>query len=802
MGDHLYLSRPRTITSTRFSNGFDPDADPVEPDRPGHARTLAGILAGIEGRVALTRTDSDAQDPEDRAEDDSPIVLVFEGRAQLKDGPFRKWGMTVLAEGDDNTYLVLSDREARRLFAELVSAYGGNESDWVEAESWRDQIDAIDGVHLYGPDERKDPGIDNLPFEGVETVDVLLWGSSLERPAQRKQAAKYRLSLVRDVVRDAATRDNHIRVVTFDDHPDSTLVRVTTNRELLAVLLAHPWVEKVRPPLRPTVSGEQLLTAAVPEEGPAPEGAPIGVIDDLITTAHPLLGSVVVEQKQFPAGMTLNPPSQHGTQVAGVAAYGDLRPYVSTTAALPKPHPVYGARIMHTDPRSVSGVAVADPLHAQLERALTWLASKGVKVAVCSINFPYPDERLLPSESAAVIDRLSRDLDMVVVVSAGNVDNVAPVHHWKHDYPDYLNTDSARVADPGTAALALTVGAVARYANPASAGTGGSVPIAQIDQPSPFTRVGPTRGRNRSGTRKPEFEAHGGNFSHDPNNGAVAGGDPSLGVITLSHDGLTSAFTAVDGTSFAAPYVAYQVAEIATRYPDASANLLRALTALSARPNSVIARMPIDAVVSAYGHPDASTVLESGPARVIVMFEGEMPIGSTVVHRIPVPAQFATGRRGQQLRVALAFDPPVRRTRRVYATGDMAFNIVRAMSEDDVVKLYSRQPTRAQAKADPNVQIMELPHDKRRPDMEPGASAVASNTLISRTMQGIWDPDDEDYYLVVQHHVRPWARKSELPESQTYAFAVELAMREQPGIDLLSLVRAQLRIPIRARQRG
>ncbi len=299
MGDHLYLPRPRLITLTRISNGFDPEADPVERDRPGHARTLAGILAGLEGSITAQRKPSEAIHDEPTDQEDSPVVLVFEGRAELKDGPFRKWGMTVLAEGDDNTYLVLTDSEARRLFAELVVTYGGENQSWEEPNSWRDQLDAIKGVHLYGPLERKDPGLDDLPFEDLETVDVLLWASSLEKPSRRRQTAEFRLAAVRQVVLAASMQDEDIRVVTFDDHPDSTLLRVVADRNLLAQLLEHKWVEKIRPPLQPAVSDDHLVAKEVPDEEPEPLGAPIGVIDDLIITAHPLLASVVVEQTQF-----------------------------------------------------------------------------------------------------------------------------------------------------------------------------------------------------------------------------------------------------------------------------------------------------------------------------------------------------------------------------------------------------------------------------------------------------------------------------------------------------------------------
>ena len=743
-------------------------------------------------------------EPEEEPED-SRVVLVFEGRAALSTGPFRKWKMMPLAEGPGNAYLVLTDIESRRLFADLVAAYGGNAEDWRNPESWRDQLDAINGVRLYGPEDRASGDLGELEFGQLETVDVLIWPSTLEDRRRRQRVAQERVDEIEQLVRDAAVRSPAIRVVVTDPRPDTTLVRIAADRALLDALLGHPYVERVHPPLRPAVTHGDLAGAMAPTTPPRPQGEPIGVVDDLVVD-NPYLIGVVAERASFPSSHLYGPPTAHGTNVAGIAAYADVRPLVDRSRVLGNPHPILSARIMEEDPHRPGRAVVAGPFHTQLEAALLWLHDHGARVAVCSINTHDPDVSALPSEATATIDRMARDLGMVIVVSSGNFDPTP--NHWLTDYADYLAQPAAKVADPGGAALALTVGSVAYDDVPGGRSAPNTVAIAKVHQPSPFTRVGPTRGRTPLGTRKPEFVANGGNFGWDGQLGSVVQHDPALGVITLAPTNAAGGrlVSVVEGTSFAAPFVANQVARLATRYPAAGANLLRALTALSATapaPASPI-RLTGGALVSAYGIPDADAVLESGPHRVVLIYEGTIRANSSVIHEIPIPHEFATGRLEQQLTVSLAFDPPVRRSRRSYLSGAMDFDFVRNMDLETLKATYERQPTLAALAADPNLERKPLPSGHARPNLEPGVTALASNTVIRRRMVGGgWDPDDEGYHLVVTHSPAAWAvGAKDSPEDQRYALAVELAVRETVSIDLHALVRARLATRLRARGRG
>ncbi|HRP99494.1 MAG TPA: S8 family serine peptidase [Terrimesophilobacter sp.] len=793
MADHPRLPEPRPLDTRRRP---PVPSERELTDRSHHATTLAGVLAGL----GLPYPGAIDQPSDDEELVDSRLVLVFTNKgAPLQDGPFRKWNMVPVAEGSDRTYMVISDIESRRLFARLVETYGGDPDAWADPKAWQEQLDSIEGVRLYAREDRADARLQELSFNGTEVIDVLLWPSTLETMRNRARIARNRLDEIHNVVQGAGGRNPAIRVVAEDPRSDSTMVRVVVDQQLLDDLLDHPVVERVRPPLRPEVTIGDLIQASPMSAVPAPTGEPVGVIDDLVTN-NTLLDGVVRGRAAFPEGRVFGAATAHGTHVAGVAAYGELRSFASNPqSGLPVARPIFSARVMEQDPASVGRAVIPGLFHEQLEKAIRWLHSQGVRIITCSITDDGPDLAPTPSETMTTIDKLVRELGVVVVISAGNASSVDPLH-WRDDYPGYLDRDESRVADPAGAALAVTVGARAQYdvPSPPSQGPSSRVAIAQQGQASPFTRTGPTRGRGSSGMAKPEFSAHGGNYSWDQLTGQARGKDPNMSVITLAPAGAPGGqiLAVDDGTSLSAPFVAHQVATIATRYPSASSNLLRALAAL-AGDRSAVDRQS-GAILSVYGEPLAARVLDSDTHRVIVVYEGAIAANSTVIHEIPVPQAFATGAYGQRMRVALAFDPPVRRSRRDYIAGAMSFDFVRNLPVDEVAAVYSAQPSRADVEQDPALNRRDLPAGRRRPSLNPSSQTLLSNTLLCRTFSGAWDPDDEGYFLVVKHQARPWANAEER-EDQKYAVAVELSLTNEAKVNLLAQVQAQLQQRARLR---
>jgi hypothetical protein len=154
--------------------------------------------------------------------------------------------------------------------------------------------------------------------------------------------------------------------------------------------------------------------------------------------------------------------------------------------------------------------------------------------------------------------------------------------HVTQAYPDYLITPANRIVDPATAAIALTVGSLAHANGLPTEGVAGAElrAIASLNTPTPVTRSGP--GVNKA--IKPDLVDHGGTCLFDGMGPRIATGDhyASAGMLTLRPDYLAGLLTAGTGTSMAAPRIAYKAALLLRAMPAASANMIRALLALSA----------------------------------------------------------------------------------------------------------------------------------------------------------------------------------------------------------------------------
>ena len=220
-------------------------------------------------------------------------------------------------------------------------------------------------------------------------------------------------------------------------------------------------------------------------------------------------------------------------------------------------------------------------------RALHERGCRIINIALGDMHrIPYDGGRV--SQWAATLDTLARELDVVIIVSAGNSagGERAPwgpqAEHITQTYPDYLSFPANRIVDPATAAVALTVGSIA-HANglPIENLAGAELrAITSTNMPTPITRSGP--GANKA--IKPDLVDHGGTCLFDGMGPRIATGDhyASAGMLTLRPDYLRGLLTAATGTSMAAPRIAYKAALLLRAMPTASANMIRALLALSA----------------------------------------------------------------------------------------------------------------------------------------------------------------------------------------------------------------------------
>ena len=185
---------------------------------------------------------------------------------------------------------------------------------------------------------------------------------------------------------------------------------------------------------------------------------------------------------------------------------------------------LYSAKVLRNeqdpiDPSSPNAVfSDVERVEDQLKRAVEYFHREyGCRVFNLSVGHGdriYEGGRQLPW--AELLDDLARTLDIVIVVSAGNVSAPdIPIavnsHQFQKQVADSLKQAQHRLIDPATSALCLTVGAVARREDPRISALGTQLAASDEGCPSPFTRCGP----GVAGAVKPEVVAPGGNYALD-----------------------------------------------------------------------------------------------------------------------------------------------------------------------------------------------------------------------------------------------------------------------------------------------
>ena len=708
-----------------------------------------------------------------------------------------------LGDNGEHTYFVLTSDDGVALRAVLDQYASAEDRDGAKGP-YGTIFDKVDSFAPYGLEDRRGVGLDAVPTDGTSfVVDVSVWPSEDYTEARRRA----------DVVESVVTRSGGSLVHAAQVSARVTVIRVSINVSGLEDLLATSVVEKVRTPPVPYMDPSDWQDISVADiEIHRVEGAPVGVLDDVPATGHPLLGDLVTSIDEFgPSGHVWQQQGHHGTLVTGRVLYPRLHESLRDHTPFEAVGHVHIARVLEPDPAQpvrtrFAGGDLGEPPHLVVRRAVEHLVDTyGVRVFNVSIGYDEPYDGSHVGEFTETLDELVRERDIVIVVPAGNVSasptgTTASGHHGGHDYPSHLDAPEHRIAEPGPAALAVCVGSVAhsdapREWNPPRLGNKAVAPVGGV---SPFSRSGPGVGHIKNYSNKPDFVHDGGNWVVTDTGNLILE-DHGVSIISTALEPSGRLFRATSGTSFAVPMVARAAADVLHEYPDASANLVRALLGASATDAGLEATKVVDVTARrrlyGLGKPTADAARLSDEHRVTMTFDGEMAVDSVVVHPVPVPGAFAkTLSRTRRVRVAMAYDPPVRRQRREYLASTMQVDLFRAMTLDEVQDLVRKQdPTNA----------VPMISDRRRVTLEPGSDHVRSATLHVRT----WEPkrlnvdDGETYYLVVTNTTKPWARDKTDYATQKYALSVVLEDEGRLDLDLFSLVTQQVQPEVRARLR-
>ncbi|WP_419854371.1 S8 family peptidase [Candidatus Poriferisodalis sp.] len=737
---------------------------------------------------------------------DPRYVFKIRANSPLLDAQLRARQLEPLGESAGWVYVVLplddGDDLARVLEDYTQAALTADEGVAVPLQSL---IDKIEDIEPYGREDRLTQEVAAVlqRGSGPHTVDVLVWPSAVISEARR------RLEEVQVVAEQfGGTLRGR------DEAPNTTAVRIVCSNEALNAVLELAVVASVRLPLAPTIEPSGWLSADLEDFArPVPLDAVVGVIDDGVATGHPMLDGLVVDQRAFPSDHDWGTISPHGTLVAGLAAYGGFESALSNDlrngeARLHSPVRLVVARVLEPDDGTGpygTRFPSDSPEHSTIDEAIRWMhEAHGVRIFNLSITDTKAFSGAHASLWTVTLDSLVRELDIVIVVAAGNrgIARTGELHdggHVLHDYPHYLTSESHRLAEPATAANVITVGSLG--ASPAPSTPSGSSyidehAVAGLGRPSPFSRSGP----GVVGKAKPDVAHLGGDIAYSSSSRAKPD-DHGLGVVSLSHRPEQRLFRAASGTSFAAPRVANLAARLVARYPDSSANLLRALVGLSCdqppRSKELFDSEEDLLATIGYGLPATERATDSDPQRVVMVHEGELECDSVVVHEFPVPSEFAIGASERSISIALAFDPPVRWQRCDYIAGLMEVGLYRNVEPSLLADQLSSRDAG------------DLPRDRRWRgyELRPTQTLTAGSTLVVRrwrmeSARALNADDGDAYYVSVTHRTRSWTSGlTEAPRTQRYALAVELWDRERLT-NLYQILQQQLQVRIRQQARN
>lgn len=212
---------------------------------------------------------------------------------------------------------------------------------------------------------------------------------------------------------------------------------------------------------------------------PSTDAPAVCVLDTGITRGHPLLEASLdaTDCHSCDAAWGTHDHLGHGTEMAGLALYGDLTPVLAGTQRVALRHRLESVKVLPPDDHPVNPPDLYGAVTAEAASRAEIQAPERRRTFSMSIAATDERDRGQPTSWSAAVDALAagrsfdpstKGLDYLddgddaarrlFVLCAGNVDETA----LSVDHLDRSDTDP--IHDPGQAWNALTVGAVKRYA--------------------------------------------------------------------------------------------------------------------------------------------------------------------------------------------------------------------------------------------------------------------------------------------------------------------------------------------------
>lgn len=332
----------------------------------------------------------------------------------------------------------------------------------------------------------------------------------------------------------------------------------------------------------------------------SPDAPAACVLDTGVDLGHPLLThSLLVEDcHSCDPNWNVDDHQGHGTEMAGLALYGDVGTAVSATGRLPLRHRLEAVKILPPhgqNPPELYGAITATAASRVEIQAPT--RKRVFSLAVTSDEASHEDAPPItvgqPSSWSAALDALSAGLTIettadgmvfldpaeadpqrLFIVAAGNVTTYQDDH--------LTRSDLEVVEDPAQAWNALTVGAFTDLADiqPDELGFDGWTPLAPKGELSPYSRTSVSF--SADWPYKPDVLFEGGNVARSPDGTDYDWPHSFQRLTTKRRYPDNRLFTVTRQTSAATAQAAHMAASIIAEYPAVWPETVRALMVHSA----------------------------------------------------------------------------------------------------------------------------------------------------------------------------------------------------------------------------
>lgn len=478
--------------------------------------------------------------------------------------------------------------------------------------------------------------------------------------------------------------------------------------------------------LAPAADQADWVTQLAERIAPAPENAPAAcVVDTGVDRGHSLLAESLdaSDCHSCDPAWTVYDHHGHGTEMAGLALFGDLAEVLNSTGPIPLRHRLESVKLLPPHGQNqaelwgaitATGASLAEIQAPGRQRAFC--------LAVTSNGVRADGTRNLvtgqPSSWSAAVDALAAGLTVVndaqdqvflddddptqerlFLVAAGNVDHIGD---------DYLDRcDVEPVEDPAQAWNALTVGAYTELVelDPGEQGYDGYTPLAAHGDLSPHSRT--SVACSPRWPAKPDVLFEGGNVARSPDGHVF---DTPYSFQRLTTKRLTPdprPLTVTAQTSAATAQAAHLAASVMAEYPTIWPETVRALIvhsaewtpAMKTQLDAATQRHARDGLRRRYGMgvPSLSRATRSATDALTLIaeetihpFDGEGRMREMHLHSLPWPTEVLEdlGETEVRLRVTLSYfiqpNPGSRGwvRRYSYASHGLRFDVRRATEDN------------------------------------------------------------------------------------------------------------------------